>query len=187
MFSLFRKPEVEFVELQEQQLVFHSRERLPEGRIQSVHLTGADVPSREVRVAIQRVRPLENGGFACVGTVRDSSALRGARPVHEIADLSSLRKHPREECSIPVLSVELPGYHATAIDVSQGGMQLMANGRARVGDVLRLSLFPNTNEAVDRRVKVAWISGQLDTGFRVGVVFEDGAERSSPVLAEPQD
>lgn len=173
MFGLFkRSPRVECVEHDEGRLMFRSDELPAVGREQKVELTVAAPSGGEqtiaVRVAVNGARPLENGGYLCTAS---AEGLPSVRPVG--VDDPSLRRRPRTECAHRIRCLDVPGHLLQGVDVSSGGMQLRVGGRVEVGSVLHMELDPPSGgPSLPFDARVAWSSGALDTGFRMGVEFQ---------------
>ncbi len=163
MLGLFT-PTIKVLEKKENRLTFVSSRNLPAGRNVEVKL--AD--SRRVRVLVENTRPLERG-YAV--TARLEAEVE--QVVETVAADPFVRKAPRVDCAMRVLSPDLPGYRAVTVDFSHGGVQVETEGPLPTGRLLDLTLeFDNDKMASVRcQARVAWCAQRSRARYRAGLQF----------------
>ncbi|MEW6279808.1 MAG: PilZ domain-containing protein [Candidatus Eremiobacterota bacterium] len=164
MLGLFA-PRVEILEVREDRLTFRSSRSLSVGKAQIVKLG-----TRSIRVMVESVRPLERGGYACIGQVQGDVDLPS--PAQAVED-AFLRKAERRDCVMRVLSPDLPGYRAVTVDFSHGGIQVETEGPLSTGAVLDLTMeFDREGvPAIRCQARVAWSSPRARNRYRAGLQF----------------
>ncbi len=95
---------------------------------------------------------------------------------------SCRRRQPRVRHPVRALSRTLPGYLATSIDVSAGGLQLTTRLPLDVGEELSLSLdFPDNDLLAHCRIRVVWSRAELGS-YASGCEFLDPDEQMLSAL-----
>lgn len=169
-------PVVDFVDLKDNQVVFLSRKPLRLGRDTPVRLAlQSDGNARLIplRVYLHQSRPLEGGQLAYVGTLQ-SELPSDALPKAAL-ESSALRRDDRLDCSLRVMSPDLPGYSAISVDVSASGIQLETRSALQPGQVVRLRLETHIAELefIEVRARVAWCRQENQKAHRAGLEFRD--------------
>lgn len=164
---------VELVDLRNNQLLFRSNRKYPDGKQLEVKVALPPGSGRVTTLPVQIVssRPLEGGGLlynarvlADVGEVKVSGNVRDP----------ALRRAPRYAVGVRVRSRRLPGYRAITIDLSRSGVQLEADGPVQPGQVLDLTLEFDRYEVADLccDARVVWCRHDpARDRYRIGLEF----------------
>lgn len=178
-------PVVDYIDNQENVVVLRSRRQFNAGREVTVRISvpGSRRPS-PTRVVVQSCRPLETGGYALSGVVLEGQSLPSVEVPVEAAD-GALRRAPRLDCHICVLSKDLPGYRAVTVDYNCGGVQLEVPGEVEAGArvLVRLEFDVPSLPALECSARVAWCSKYDRKNYRVGLQFVDLDEKARDTLA----
>lgn len=130
---------VELVDLRNNQLLFRSNRKYPDGQQLDVKVALPPGSGKVTTLPIQVMssRPLENGGI--LYNARVLADVEGVELQGNIKD-PALRRAPRYAVGVRVRSRRLPGYRAITVDLSRSGLQLETDGPVQTGEMLDLTL-----------------------------------------------
>lgn len=149
--------------------MLRSARKLPTGKVIDLKLLTAR-GRMTVKAHISTVRPLGGGAYA-------ATALLPAHLSLSPADCRQaevgVRRCPRHECRLRVLSPDLPGYRGVTVDFSLGGLQLETSKELKLGHVIALRIEPDDAEmgALECQARVAWVAHRGRTTVAHGLEF----------------
>ncbi|MBI3924637.1 MAG: PilZ domain-containing protein [Armatimonadetes bacterium] len=179
---LGRGPVVELVDLQQNRLMFQTRQKLALGKTARVQLGLREGPLR-LKVRVHGVRPLASAGFLYTGDCETRIPRPDGPGPFESA---GVRRPGRQKCRIRICSPRLPGFQAMSSDFSTTGIQIEAQAALPMDQVIPVSLhiemagFP----VIEARARVAWCHQQSRVCWRVGLEFLDITPSAQAHLAK---
>lgn len=165
----FFQPVAELVDIDGQAAVLRSDRRLPAGRLIELKLLTAR-GKMAVKAHICTTRSLAGPGYASTALLPPT--LRLTEADCRQAEVG-VRRSPRLECRLRVLSPDLPGYRGVTVDFSLGGLQLEASNELKVGQVILLRVEPDHADLqpLECQGRVAWSTRRGRTTVAHGVEF----------------
>lgn len=155
-------PDLEVVQVEGERVVLHSKRKVKPGKAVSVNL-----PSQgKGQVRLESVRPLNGGGFACVGSIHGSA--NEVEP--SIAAPEGFRQAPRLQCSLRAQSHQLPGFMGLVQDLSQTGARVQVSDQVQVGSSIQLSIQTDLTR-ISVEARVAWSAQRGRSQWELGLQF----------------
>lgn len=154
----------ELIDADGERVVFKAARKLKPGS--AVPLSNGN--SQKFVVCVESLRPLPEGGYACVARPLQQA------PVTEASETpAGFRSAPRTLCSLRVQSQGLPGFMGLVLDLSATGARLQTSGPIEVGSELWLRVDVDGPEPfwMDLMARVAWCAERGRSHFEAGFSF----------------
>ena len=193
IFSWFQRVEkVQFMAIEGRSLTFKSRKTFKVGSRPTISIAipiaSGGAEDFKLPVTISKVRQVGPNAVVCTGMVPGAAKsvehlrqiLHGLDPnavpsEDELDDSDSMRRAPRYQWSIRVLSKDLPGFRAISLDFNRLGVKLSTEGKVEENKIITMMLEIETtkNREVLCQGLIRWCKETGRRKYEVAVEFTD--------------
>lgn len=197
IFSWFQRTEkVQFMAIEDRALTFKAKKAFKVGSRPTISIA-IPIPSGgaedfKLPVTITKVRQVGPKAVVCTGLVPGAAKsiehlrqiLHGLDPnsggnpaaaADDVDDSDSMRRAPRYNWSIRVLSKDLPGFRAISLDFNRLGLKLSTEGAVEENKVITMMLEIETSKTKELLCQglVRWVRELGRRKYEVGVEFTE--------------
>lgn len=195
IFSWFQRTEkVQFMAIEDRALTFKARKAFKVGSRPTIAIAipiaSGGAEDFKLPVTITKVRQVGPNAVVCTGLVPGAAKsvehlrqiLHGLDPnatsipaSDELDDNDSMRRAPRYNWSIRVLSKDLPGFRAISLDFNRLGLKLSTEGPLDEGQVITMMLEIETAKTRELLCQglVRWVRELSRRKYEVGIEFTE--------------
>ena len=193
IFSWFQRVEkVQFMAIEERALTFKAKKAFKVGSRPTISIAipiaSGGAEDFKLPVTITKVRQVGPNAVVCTGIVPGAAKsvehlrqiLNGLDPnastdPDELDDSDSMRRAPRYQWSIRVLSKDLPGFRAISLDFNRLGVKLSTEGPVETNNVITMMLEIETSKNRELLCQgfVRWCKEVGRRKYEVGVEFSE--------------
>ena len=193
IFSWFQRVEkVQFMAIEGRSLTFKSKKAFKVGSRPTISIAipiaAGGAEDFKLPVTISKVRQVGPNAVVCTGMVPGAAKsvehlrqiLHGLDPnavpdEDELDDSDSMRRAPRYQWSIRILSKDLPGFRAVSLDFNRLGVKLSTEGKVEENKIITMMLEIETtkNRELLCQGLIRWCKETGRRKYEVGVEFTD--------------